>query len=83
VKALRTVFSSDTNACWQGSTAWILALTPAHNGERVKVLVRSRSGRYVEIWCHRNRLGAFEIAEVGSDHPLYPVLKEKAMRVAA
>lgn len=83
MRVLEARFTTDTNACRRESTGYVLALTACHNGERVKVLTRARDGRMIEIWCRRSKLGEFREVEVPERNPLYGVLREKALKVAA
>jgi hypothetical protein len=40
-------------------------------GERVRLLARSRSGRWIEKWETRKRLGNFRWKTIPAEHPFY------------
>lgn len=42
------------------------------NPASIRVLVRSRSGRWVDRWERRNRLTNFRIKSLPPEHPKYP-----------
>ncbi len=48
----------------KGALCWILRLNPGGGNDRIVVLLRSRGGRWIEIWMNRRHLTNFRGAWV-------------------
>lgn len=57
----------DTSAYARGELAYVMQLSQ----DRVRVLVRSRGTRWVEVWVKIARLANFRFKTIPHQHPLY------------
>lgn len=54
-----------------GALGYVVYPNPGGGGDRVCVLMRSRGGRFIEIWTARTRLANFRRKCIPPEHPLY------------
>lgn len=64
------------NSVPQSAKAYVLLHNPGGGGDRLYILVKSRSGRWIEKWEDRRRLTNFREKTVPPQHPLYERLKQ-------
>lgn len=60
-----------TSSVPMGAKAYILPQLGGNLPERVRVLVRSRGGRWIEKWEGVRRLGDFRFKTIPPEHPRY------------
>jgi hypothetical protein len=70
-KALACNYAVATKVCPQNALCYIIDRNPGSGGERVKLLARSRGGRWVEKWEVRWRLHNFRVKTVPSSNPIH------------
>lgn len=54
-----------------GAKCYVVRLNPGWGSERVEVLARSRSGRWIRRWERTTNLRDFRIQTLPVEHPLY------------
>ena len=59
------------NAAPAGARAYVSNRNPGWGGERIEVLMRSRSGRWVRKWQSIKALHNFRVKNMPPEHPLY------------
>jgi len=59
----------------KGARCYVWDANASHGGERVHLLVRSRSGRWIRKWENRNRIGNFRLLKLQPENPVYSKLK--------
>lgn len=64
-------YAEATGIAANGARAYVAQLNPGNANDRIVVLVRSRSGRWVEKWENRARLTDFRVKTLPPEHPLY------------
>lgn len=64
-------YAESTSAIPTGARAYVIYLNRGGGHDRINVLVRSRSGRWIEKWEDRRRLTNFRAKTLPPDHPLY------------
>jgi hypothetical protein len=62
-------YAESTNVAGAGAKAYVLLQFGGNLPERVRVLVRSRGGRWVEKWESVRRLGNPRLKTLPPDHP--------------
>ena len=58
-----------------GSLCYVLDANRGGGGDRVRLLARSRGGRWIEKWETRKRLTNFRMKTVPPEHPRYAQLE--------
>lgn len=71
-------YKESISAVRKGALCYMLNSNPGNGGERVNLLIRSRSGRWIEKWENVKRLGQFRMKTVPPEHPQYERLKFSA-----
>jgi hypothetical protein len=54
-----------------GALCYVTLLNPGNGHERIKILARSRSGRWIEKWEDTRRLSNFRLKTLPPEHPLH------------
>lgn len=54
-----------------GALCYVSLLNPGNGHDRIKILARSRSGRWVQKWEDRRRLTNFRLKTLPPEHPLF------------
>jgi len=54
-----------------GARAYVVLANPGGGSDRIVVLLRSRSGRWIEMWQDIRTLGNFRVKTIPAGHPLY------------
>lgn len=70
-RAIACNYIEGTSPTPQGGLAYVLLPNPGSGAERVQLLARSRSGRWIEKWEDIRRLTNFRWKTIPPDHPLY------------
>lgn len=60
-----------TSAIPTGALCYVSLLNPGGGNDRICILARSRSGRWIRKWEAANRLGNFRLKTLPPEHPLY------------
>lgn len=60
-----------TNVAVAGARAYVCLTNPGGGGDRIDILVRSRSGRWVRKWENTKRLHNFRPKTLPPEHPLH------------
>lgn len=55
----------------EGALAYVLWTNPGNGNDRLPLLIRSRSGRWIEKWEDMRRLDNFRLKTLPPEHPLY------------
>lgn len=66
-----------TKTAVEGARCYLVNLNPGNGSERILVLIRSRSGRWIEKWENIRRLHNFRAKTVPAGHPLYGHLRDR------
>jgi hypothetical protein len=61
-------YKADTSVCAKGARAYLVSFDVV--GKRVRVVARSRSGRWVDRWEHQRNLHNFRLKTLAADDPL-------------
>ena len=64
-------YSEGTGFITLGSKAYVIPQLGGNLPDRVRVLARSRSGRWIEKWESMRRLGNFRLKTLPPEHPRY------------
>lgn len=64
-------YAAPTSIATEGAKAYIIPQLGGNLPERVRVLVRSRGGRWVEKWESVRRLDNFRLVTLPPEHPRY------------
>lgn len=64
-------YTEPASAVASGARAYLLRPNPGSGDERIVILVRSRSGRWVEKWEDIRRLGNFRCKTLPPEHPMH------------
>jgi hypothetical protein len=64
-------FRKGTKIARKGAIAYVLWPNYGGGNDRIPLLVRSRSGRWVEKWEAMSRLENFRFKTIPPEHPLY------------
>lgn len=64
-------YTDGTNVASSGARAYVIGDDNGGGYERWRLLVRSRSGRWVEKWENAKRLNDFRLKTLPPEHPLY------------
>jgi hypothetical protein len=64
-------YAEATNVAAKGALAFVITGRGGNLPENVKILVRSRSGRWVEKWERVAKLGNFRLKTIPPEHPRY------------
>lgn len=64
-------YAAPVSAAPAGARAYLVRPNPGNGDDRVVILVRSRSGRWVEKWEDIRRLENFRCKTLPPGHPLY------------
>jgi hypothetical protein len=70
-KVIACNYDSGRRAVAQGALAYVLPQLGGNLPERVRVLVRSRGGRWIEKWENVRRLVNFRLKTLPPEHPRY------------
>jgi hypothetical protein len=60
-----------TKTAVQGARCYVLWLNPGWDNERLSLLIRSRSGRWIQKWERIENLTGFRVKTIPPEHPLY------------
>lgn len=73
--ALYARFREEREFATEMAPAYLLGVSPkSGGGPRVRLLVQSRNGRYIDTWQPRKRLGNFRLVRVTPDQMAYSFL---------
>lgn len=70
-KVVQCNYTEDISSVAQGARAYVVYPNEGWASERICVLARSRSGRWIEKWEDVRRLGNFRVKTLPPEHPLY------------
>lgn len=70
-KVIQCNYRVATHAIAEGARAYVVYFNAGGGHDRLKVLVRSRSGRWIETWVDRRRLADFRVKTLPPEHPMY------------
>lgn len=70
-QAVACNYTEATSIAAVGALCYVCGWDDGSPAERLKILVRSRSGRWVQKWEAARRLGNFRIKTLPPAHPLY------------
>jgi hypothetical protein len=70
-RVIQCNYAEGTNIAAPDARAFVLLTNPGGGHDRVFVLVRSRSGRWVKKWESVTRLKNFRTKTLPPEHPLY------------
>ena len=54
-----------------GALCYLMLTKPGNGHDRIKILARSRSGRWIAKWEDMKRLSCFRFKTLPPEHPLY------------
>lgn len=60
-----------TKTAVAGARAYVILTNHGSGHDRIEVLVRSRGGRWIEIWQNIRGLDSFRVKTLPPEHPLY------------
>lgn len=63
--------TDDSSAISAGSKAYVVLSNPGGGHDRLKILARSRGGRWIEKWESIHRLTDFRAVTLPPEHPRY------------
>ena len=63
-------FEEATSECVKGARAYVIYTNPGWGGERLLLLARSRSGRWIDKWESLKRLTGFRLTKVYDGDPI-------------
>lgn len=66
-----------TSTASAGSLAYVRSTNPGGGSDRIALLIRSRSGRWIEKWEDMRRLGNFRLKVLPPEHPLHDRLDDR------
>jgi hypothetical protein len=64
-------YTEATSIASTGALCYLCGVDDSSPAERLEVLVRSRSGRWIRKWEDARRLGNFRVKTLPPQHPLY------------
>lgn len=64
-------YAESTSAIAKGARAYVIGLNSGGGHDRLRVLARSRGGRWIKKWEDRRRLINFRVKTLSPEHPLY------------
>lgn len=70
-KVVQCNYAEGTKIASLGARAYVVYPNPGGGHDRVGILVRSRSGRWVEKWEDARRLRDFRVKTLPPGHPLH------------
>ena len=70
-KVIRCNHRDGTRAVAEGAAAYVMQTNPGGGHDRIKLLSRSRGGRWIEGWTTTKRLENFRVKTLPPEHPLY------------
>jgi hypothetical protein len=70
-KAIACNYVEGISECAQGALCYIRRPNGGNAGERIEILARSRSGRWIIKWESTHRLGNFRLKTIPAEHPRY------------
>jgi hypothetical protein len=76
-RVIQCNFREATSECRAGARAYLTST--GHGDNRVRVLARSRSGRWIRKWENLRRLTAFRFKTIPPEHTLYARLDETSI----
>lgn len=74
-KAVACNFTDGTSACSMGAKAYILDGNQGNANESIRILARSRSGRWIDVWVRPETMRNYWVVTVVSDnHAVFDAL---------
>lgn len=70
-KVVQCNYAEGISPVAEGARAYVVYTNDGWDNERICVLARSRSGRWIEKWEDIRRLGNFRVKTLPPEHPLY------------
>jgi hypothetical protein len=70
-KVIRCNHHVGTRAVAEGAAAYVVQTNVGNGNDRIKLLSRSRGGRWIEGWHATDRLENFRVKTLPPEHPLY------------
>lgn len=70
-KVVQCNYTEGTSSVAEGARAYLKWTNRGNGNDRIPVLARSRSGRWIEKWEDIRRLSAFRVKTLSPEHPLY------------
>lgn len=70
-RVIQCNYAEATGIATDGARAYLVLPNPGGGHDRIQILVRSRSGRWVEKWEDIRRLTDFRAKTLPPEHPLY------------
>jgi hypothetical protein len=61
----------DIPSARKGSLCYVVLQNEGHDGDRLFLLIRSRSGRWIEKWEARTRLTNFRVKTIPRENPMW------------
>lgn len=74
-KVIACNYAVATGTACAGAKCYVLASHRGGGNDRLELLIRSRSGRWVRKWESIKRLGRFRLKTIPPAHPRYAVLQ--------
>lgn len=71
IRVVQCNYSNPTKIASRGSVAYLCLTGPGNGNERIVVLVRSRSGRWIRNWESIRNLERFRCKTIPPEHPRY------------
>jgi hypothetical protein len=71
LKAIACNYSEATATCSKGALCYVSRLWKTPGRARVRILARSRSGRWIQKWEDIRRLENFRLKTLPTEHPRY------------
>jgi hypothetical protein len=73
-RVIQCNFCEATSECSEGARAYLMQ--NLWGRDRVRILARSRSGRWIDKWESARRLNYFRTKTMPASHPLYEMVPE-------
>jgi hypothetical protein len=71
MQVVKCSYSRSTKVCAKNASAYLCLTNPGNGNDRIVVIARSRSGRWVMKWEPIRNLERFRCKNLPSDHPRY------------
>ena len=78
IRAVACNYIMSTSACSKGAKAFVLGENPGNGNDRIRVLARSRGGRWIEKYEDSRHLGNFRVVTVVAATSYFHALRGRA-----
>lgn len=79
LRVVQCNIAAPTKTAVEGSRCYLANLNPGGGSDRIVVLIRSRSGRWIAKWENIRRLTDFRVKTIPAEHTLYGRLTDRGM----